>query len=122
MDQRYERIFRSVKKALRLHRSMVDRTLGPAMYQGQVPIIVYIEKNPRCRLIDIANGLNISRAAVTKSIDRLVNNGMIEKIEEPDDHRVCRVALTNGGKKKIACGKTAFENTIAQALDRKSVV
>ncbi len=46
---------------------------------------------------DVANGLGFSYAAGTKTIDRLVQKGLVERVPDKDDGRQVRVGLTERG-------------------------
>jgi len=118
MDQRHRQVFELIKKATRLHRANVDATMpSRPLYQGQIPIVFFIGNHPGCRLTDISEGLKITRAATTKSVNRLVNSGMVAKKADPEDQRICRVAITPKGRRCIASGRKAFEGTIDKAFD-----
>ena len=106
MDQRHRQVFELIKKATRLHRANVDATMpSRPLYQGQIPIVFFIGNHPGCRLTDISEGLKITRAATTKSVNRLVNSGMVAKKADPEDQRICRVAITPKGRRCIASGR-----------------
>ena len=74
--------------------------------------MVYIERHPECCLSDISTYFNISRASVSKSIDRLVNSGQVAKTPAVDDRRICRLRLTAAGQAGMDAGHKAFKRTI----------
>lgn len=108
-----EELFSLVKQAMRLHHDCCDRAMNSQqMHQGQFPIMVYIERHPECCLSDISTYFNISRASVSKSIDRLVNSGQVAKTPAVDDRRICRLRLTAAGQAGMDAGHRAFKRPI----------
>jgi DNA-binding MarR family transcriptional regulator len=49
-------------------------------------------------LSDLAEGLNISNAAVTKMTDRLEKKGLVERVQFSGDRRATALQLTEQGK------------------------
>ena len=46
---------------------------------------------------EIGDQLGVSNAAASQAVDRLVQMGLIERTEDPDDRRAKRLALTQKG-------------------------
>jgi DNA-binding MarR family transcriptional regulator len=59
---------------------------------------------------DVADMLRIQGSSATVIIDRLVQNGELVRIEDPDDRRVVRIGITEAGKKIL---KTGMKDSIA---------
>jgi DNA-binding MarR family transcriptional regulator len=53
---------------------------------------------------DIGDRMEITSAAASQLIDRLVQAGLVERAESPDDRRVRRIALTDKGRALIEKG------------------
>jgi DNA-binding MarR family transcriptional regulator len=59
---------------------------------------------------DVADMLRIASPSATVMIDRLVLNGELVRMEDPDDRRVVRIGITEAGKKIL---KTGVKDSIA---------
>ena len=49
----------------------------------------------------LANCMHVSRPNVSRSVDDLVNNGLVNRRRDPDDRRNIQLSLTDKGKKMI---------------------
>ena len=47
---------------------------------------------------ELSNALSVPMSTATRMVDWLVNNGYVERLPDPEDRRVVRVALTATGK------------------------
>jgi DNA-binding MarR family transcriptional regulator len=59
---------------------------------------------------DVADMLRIQGSSATVIIDRLVLNGELVRMEDPDDRRVVRIGITEAGKKIL---KNGMKDSIA---------
>jgi DNA-binding MarR family transcriptional regulator len=59
---------------------------------------------------DVADMLRIASPSATVMIDRMVLNGELVRMEDPDDRRVVRIGITEAGKKIL---KTGVKDSIA---------
>lgn len=50
----------------------------------------------------IADNIGITRASMTKIMDKLEQRGVIERMENPDDKRSSLICLTSAGKKEFS--------------------
>jgi len=55
----------------------------------------------------IGDNLGITAAAASQMVDRLVQNGLLQRDEDPDDRRVKRVTLTTKGNALVQEGVEA---------------
>ena len=56
------------------------------------------------RVSDIADELGITGAGASQMLDRLVQQGLVERSEDPDDRRVKLIALTEQGRAVVERG------------------
>jgi DNA-binding MarR family transcriptional regulator len=57
-----------------------------------------------CGVSEIADHLDVSRAAASQLVDRLVQQGLLRRWEHPTDRRIKLVALTEAGASLVAEG------------------
>lgn len=84
-----------------LQRSMRDfghfmRAAGLSMPQVNTLMRLYHKHN--CGVSDIGDHLGISNAAASQMVERLVQQGLLERIESPTDRRMKQLSLTARGR------------------------
>jgi DNA-binding MarR family transcriptional regulator len=87
---------------------------------SQINVLMRLYHGNKCGISEIGDQLGISNAAASQAIDRLVNLGMIERTENPDDRRAKQLVLTQQGHALIEKGFEArgkWISGITDALD-----
>lgn len=69
------------------------------LYQGQLPVLAFIQKNEGCTQKEVANQLGVSAASVASSTKRLQRAGMIRKKIDETNLRQNMLYLTEEGEK-----------------------
>ncbi|MDP3791749.1 MAG: MarR family transcriptional regulator [Candidatus Omnitrophota bacterium] len=67
----------------------------------QLAIMELIHKSGELNMSDMARSMNVTTAAMTGIVDRLVREGYVARISVPNDRRVIMVKLTAKGDKTI---------------------
>ncbi len=105
-----------------IHRSMRDfrRFLGESgLTYVQFSVLMRLHHGERCGVSDIGEQLGVSRAAASQMVDRLVQMGLVERREDPDDRRVRRLSLTERGHTFVEEGiaaRTRWLEDLAEVL------
>jgi DNA-binding MarR family transcriptional regulator len=68
---------------------------------SQVDTLMRLYHGGKCGVSDIGERLGITNAAASQSIDRMVNLGLIQRTEDPDDRRAKQLVLTENGRALI---------------------
>lgn len=83
------------------------------------------ETEPR-QVSDLAETLGVSVPSMSRAVDALVRGSLATRVEDPDDRRVRRVAITTKGKKLVEtvlvvrqAGMEAFAASLNAAQRRK---
>lgn len=89
------------------HRSMHDsarfvKSSGFSMPQFFLLMQVY--RREHCGISDLSDHLEITNAAVSQLVDKLVQAGMLTRSEDPNDRRAKKVELTSEGRAFIEQG------------------
>lgn len=58
----------------------------------------FLDQHPDSTVGELAEGLQMSSSAVSQLTDRLVESGLIKRINDPDDRRIVRLSNTMKGK------------------------
>jgi DNA-binding MarR family transcriptional regulator len=67
----------------------------------QIHLLMYLHHGGCRGVHDIGSHLDVTSAAASQLIDKLVNAGFVERTENPDDRRGRRIALTEMGEKFV---------------------
>ena len=70
-----------------------------ALNSTQIQVFRYVALHPGCTVGSIASGTGISQASSTKSVDRLVHLGWVDRREGDTDRRLALMTLTDDGAK-----------------------
>lgn len=64
-------------------------------------VIESIHRTGECKMGDIAKFLNVTTAAITGIVDRLVRDGYVLRSSDPRDRRIIKIGLTAKGDKTV---------------------
>ena len=84
-----------------MHRSMRDfkRFMDETdLSFSQMSVLMRLFHGSNCGVSEIGEQLGITNAAASQTVDRMVQLGLIERTEDPDDRRAKRLALTQKGR------------------------
>jgi DNA-binding MarR family transcriptional regulator len=85
----------------------------------QIEVLMRLYYQGPASILAVRQDLYGSRAAATQMIDKLVQMGLVERSEDPDDRRVKRIRLTDQGRELVAQGIAARRHwlvDLAEAL------
>ena len=97
-DQVNEALFEWVK--VFMHGSMQDfkKWLDDVnLSRSQVGVLFHLHKYGSMGVSDLGDHLGVTKAAVSQMLDRLVQQGLIQRTEDPEDRRVKQIVLTEKG-------------------------
>jgi len=67
----------------------------------QSVVLCILHKTGESKMTDIAHMINVTTAAMTGIIDRLVKSGCVVRINDPKDRRITKVRLTPKGNQVV---------------------
>ena len=67
----------------------------------QFVVLEILHREGQSRMTDLARLINVSTAAMTGIVDRLVRDGYVARASDPDDRRIIKVGLTAKGDKAV---------------------
>jgi MarR family transcriptional regulator for hemolysin len=103
--------------AARLIRTCADqeaRRFG--MTRAQWGVLFRLQRNEGLKQSELADLLEVQPITLTRLIDRLCDNGLIERRSDPSDRRVKRLFLTPGAKPVLEKVTAAAETMMASVL------
>jgi DNA-binding MarR family transcriptional regulator len=90
-----------IYRTIREHRRFA-RTAGISTAQYTLLMQLYYQR--RCAISDISFAMNITNAAASQQVDRLVVLGLLNRTEDPVDRRVKQLELTGRGHELVESG------------------
>jgi MarR family transcriptional regulator for hemolysin len=103
--------------AARLLRTCADqeaRRFG--MTRAQWGVLFRLQRNEGLKQSELADLLEVQPITLTRLIDRLCDNGLIERRSDPNDRRVKRLFLTPAAKPVLEKVTAAAETMMASVL------
>ena len=88
-------------RSMRDFRKFMDRT---GLSFSQISILMRLLHGGNAGISEIGAQLGVTNAAASQAVDRMVQMGLIERTEDPDDRRAKRLALTQKGRALIEQG------------------
>jgi DNA-binding MarR family transcriptional regulator len=80
-------------------RSHLAKAIGISM--PQLGILMQIHFHENCGISDISDRFDVTNAAASQLVDKLVQSGLIQREEDPHDRRAKLLNLTEKGKELI---------------------
>jgi DNA-binding MarR family transcriptional regulator len=97
-------------------RVLVNRDLQTAveltLAENLVLCQVAMAPGRRLRMIEIADILSVAKSAVTKTVDRLEDRGLLDRERDPGDRRTVYATLTPQGQRVFATAQPAFVDAV----------
>ena len=94
--EKFERFIPVIMKGF--HKLELGDDRIPDITFPQMMMLRNIYKMECPKMSDISSELCVTMGNVTMMIDRLVHEGFVERISDPDDRRIVKVCLTASGK------------------------
>ncbi len=91
-------------------RFMDEAGLSPA----QAAALMRLYHGQACGVSDLAGHLGFTRPAASQMIERLVQQGLLTRAEDPRDRRVKQVALSSKGRALVEAGISARRQWLEQ--------
>jgi MarR family transcriptional regulator, transcriptional regulator for hemolysin len=85
-----------VARLLKTYADQRARDFG--MTRAQWAVLARVENSEGLKQIELADTLDLQPITLTRLIDRLCDNGLIERRSDPEDRRVKRLYLTPGAR------------------------
>lgn len=107
MNDDWRHIFQ-ISNLFRQVSSVYSHTLNPAhkaafgkitINQSKIISYIFSDSDKDIGIKTIAQNLMVSAAAASQAIDRLVEAGLIERKQDPQDRRAVMISVSNEGKK-----------------------
>lgn len=107
-------VFRALGNAVRTIRARLDRTLQHSgLRLGQYQVLRHLWDEDGLTPREIADRLDVEMPTVTRTVQRMVRDGLVQRRAHPDDARSVRIYLTKRGVEL----QTALTRIIAEQTE-----
>ncbi|HEY3894663.1 MAG TPA: MarR family transcriptional regulator [Pseudonocardiaceae bacterium] len=94
---------------------------GPPLRGAQVELLRVIEQQPGIGIGPAARVLQLVANSVSTLVDQLMDLGMLVRDTDPDDRRAARLWLTEAATQRLAAGRQARAELMADVVTRLPV-
>lgn len=105
-------LIRRVKRVI-AHRA---RMLHPDLQGASYVLLSYLEENGPVRASEIAEELSIDKGAVSRQVSHLLDLGLVERHDDPDDRRATLLSLSGSARDRLCEIKATRRHVIDQRL------
>jgi DNA-binding MarR family transcriptional regulator len=104
-----------LQRAARAIGRRFDEALKPVgLNQGQYSLLISLNRPDAPRLSDVAHLLALDRTTLTANLKPLVRRGLLSVIDDRDDKRIRRLALTQEGRNVLRRAVPIWRRTHAE--------
>lgn len=96
-----------------LNRDLLD-TAGLTLAENLALCQVAMSPQRRLRMVDLAGRLGIAKSAVTKTVDRLEERGLLRRERDPQDRRTVYAVVTPEGEKVFDLARVAYLDSVSR--------
>jgi DNA-binding MarR family transcriptional regulator len=93
---------------------------GMSPFSPPIAVLVIVKKRGPVSMSAIAQELSYSKQNLTKIVDQLVKQGLVERTPDPSDRRVLNIELTEGGRQYMAARRERIRERLVQDLSHLS--
>jgi MarR family transcriptional regulator for hemolysin len=111
-----------VGRLLRTYADQKARRFGQT--RAQWAVLIRLERREGLKQSDLAEDLDIQPITLTRLVDRLCDNGLIERRPDPNDRRAKRLYLTPAARPlldRISRQVEELSDTVLAGLDPKAI-
>ncbi|MEI6509709.1 MAG: MarR family transcriptional regulator [bacterium] len=86
-----------------MHRSMssvIRFSKAKGLSMSQIGALFHIDKGVRC-VSDLGDDLGVTSASASQMLERMVQQGLILRFEDPQDRRFKQIVLTDEGRRTV---------------------
>jgi DNA-binding MarR family transcriptional regulator len=84
-------------------------------------ILILLSKNEEpLTMSELSSDLNVPMSTATRIVDGLVQGGMVERVNDPNDRRVVRVGMSKNGRELYETGMAYSKQRITKLLENFS--
>jgi DNA-binding MarR family transcriptional regulator len=106
-----------------MHRSMrnfIQYARKNGLSMSHLGTLFHLHRMGQCGVTELGEHLDVSSAAASQMLDRLVHQNLIRRTEDPQDRRVKQIVLTEEGNRILEEGLQARQRWLEQLAESLS--
>jgi DNA-binding MarR family transcriptional regulator len=106
-----------------VHRSMHDSARfikASGFSMPQFFMLMHLHRHEQCGISDLSEHMDVTAAATSQLVDKLVQAGLLVRVEDPNDRRAKQVSLSPAGEALIQRGiaeRSRWVDELAEMLN-----
>jgi DNA-binding MarR family transcriptional regulator len=104
----------------RLMRNFIDYARRSGLSMSHIGALFHLYHEGTCGVTELGNHLDVSSAAASQMLERLVQQDLIQRTEDPDDRRVRQIVLTEKGSRILEEGIRAQQRWLGDLTESLS--
>ncbi len=89
---------------------------GPKKHDPSIFVLHAVWKHGPVAMSEIGKHMGVSKPYMTMLVDRLISEGLVERVSDSRDRRIVRVEVTEKGKEAVKGFHKAFRETVIKNL------
>jgi DNA-binding MarR family transcriptional regulator len=98
-------------------RTEMRRGRGAGVSVPQFRVLTFLGRTGGASLSAVADRVGLSLPAMSRLVDGLVDRGLVDREESPEDRRRIRLGLTLRGKELVRVARKGTQSRVAEALE-----
>lgn len=86
--------------------------------RGQFRVMMILHHAGQLTMNDLATAMNVTPPTVTGIVKRMVAQGTVDRLPDPEDKRTFRVELTDAGREHMSAHRAAHVAKLERLLDQ----
>lgn len=106
-----------------VHRSMRDSARfvkASGFSMPQFFLMMHLHHHEHCGISDLSERMDVTTAATSQLVDKLVQAGLLLRIEDPNDRRAKKISLSPAGEEMVEKGiveRSRWVDELAESLN-----
>lgn len=106
----------AIPPVTRFMRAEVGRQLGSPASMAQIRSLGFLMRNPGASLSALAEHLCVTRATASATIERMVQHGLVERAEDPNERRFVALTVTPSGVERFQAARQVARSAVSEIL------
>lgn len=116
------KIMQVIPMVVRFLRAEMRRQGQPLLSLSQLRVLGFLQRHPQASLSEVADYLDVTRSTMSAMIERLVQRGLVDRTDDPQQRRRLILTLTATGAQHLRLVSDATRSKVAELLVNLSEV
>jgi DNA-binding MarR family transcriptional regulator len=115
-----EAVMDTVPLIMRFIRSNLQDEEGDLPSVSQIRVLACLTANPGASLSDVAKYINVTKATASNMIARMVDKGLVQRLEDPNERRCVVLNATSAGSEIYLTARQHAQKAVVDVLQSLS--